>query len=138
VIKIPLEIKYLKEHYITLEVCSQWIVTMKKISYLVLVYALIVLAGGIIGKIKADSTPSLVSGLISSIFLAFSAFLLFKEKKAGRWVALLLVFILDGFFTYRFLTTHAIMPAGLMSMLSLGMLFALTFDRKKELSKKSL
>jgi hypothetical protein len=55
-------------------------------------------------------------------------------KKAAEYAALILTFVLDGFFTFRFAKTLKFFPAGFMSLLSLAVLIFIALKIRK--SKK--
>lgn len=99
----------------------------------VLIYALLILIGGIIGHVKASSFASLAFGLIFGLLLVGSAIAMFAKHKWGTYGALVLTFMLDGFFTYRFLKTHTFMPGGMLSLISFAVLIYLAMS----ISKKS-
>ena len=104
---------------------------MQTTAWISLVYGLLVLMGGIMGHIKAQSLMSLIAGIIFGALLLTSSFLLFKGKLVGRKLALTLVVILDVFFLWRFAKTHNFMPPGMMSLVSLVTTFLLIFCYKK-------
>lgn len=103
----------------------------------VLIYALLVLVGGILGYIKAQSAVSLMTGVLSSLFLSASAFSLLKEKRSGFIFSLILTILLGAFFTYRLILTQHFMPAGLMCFLSAVVLAILSIGKKPALDKVS-
>ncbi|UIE39160.1 TMEM14 family protein [Leptodesmis sichuanensis] len=86
---------------------------------LILVYALLVAIGGIVGYIKASSQQSLISGLVSGIALAIAWFLSLQNPSAGFALATFLALGLLIVFAIRFRKTGKLMPAGLMAALSL-------------------
>ena len=94
---------------------------MKKTGPLVLIYGLLVFAGGLIGHYKSQSRPSLISGVVFGLLLMGSAGAIIKKNHWGQWSALLLAFVLDFFFTWRFAQTLKVFPSGIMSLLSLAM-----------------
>jgi uncharacterized membrane protein (UPF0136 family) len=108
---------------------------MKISATLIFVYGLIILIGGFIGHMKAASTASLVMGVIFGLLLLLSSVAVFRGKAIGEYAALLLTFLLDAFFTYRFLTTRQFMPSGLLCLLSLLVLFLLAFILKNRQKK---
>ena len=105
---------------------------MKPTGWIILTYALLVFLGGIFGYVYKGSTASLIMGVIFAVALSSSAFAMFNEKSIGFIIALITTFILAAFFIYRFALTYSFMPAGLMSILSLGVL-AILFIRKNRL-----
>jgi len=98
---------------------------MKIAGWITIIYALIILAGGIIGQIQADSITSLVMGTIFGVLLLFSAIGMLKDRLFPSYMGILLTLILDAFFTYRYLLTFTFIPAGLMCLISLIVLIAI-------------
>lgn len=99
---------------------------MKQKSLIVAGYASLVLMGGIIGFIVANSLASI---LISSLFAALlfiCSFLISKNNIMGYNIASGLVLCLFLFFGYRFFTSFKIFPAGIMFLVSGGVLCYLT------------
>lgn len=96
-------------------------------GYLVLIYALIIFAGGIIGYVKAGSMPSIIMGTIFGTLLAGSAIGMLRHRHIGKYAALGLTFALIAFFTYRYMVTGKFMPAGLMSVISSTVALILLF-----------
>lgn len=103
---------------------------MKGKGIIVLVYALLVLVGGIIGYMKAQSVASLMMGVLSSLFLSISAFSVIRGNRLGLFFSFALTAFLGAFFIYRFILTHHFMPAGLMCVLSAIVLTALLMKNK--------
>lgn len=102
---------------------------MKSNSIITLVYAILVLAGGIIGYVKADSVPSLVMGAGFAIPLILCAKLMRDNKTYAYVGAVVLIGLLLAFFGHRFLVTAKFMPPGLMAVLSLLAMSALLSSR---------
>ncbi|MFS8562956.1 MAG: TMEM14 family protein [Rhabdochlamydiaceae bacterium] len=99
-------------------------------SFIILVYALAIFGGGIFGFLKAGSLISLMAGLTFGLAL-FIAFLGFR-RKWGPYLALIVTFILDAFFTQKYLKTLQLIPTGMLSLLSLAVLISLAlFIRKR-------
>lgn len=71
-------------------------------------------------------------GLIFGTLLFGTALALFQKKEGAKgwsgWVALTLVLVLDGFFTYRFAVTQKFMPPGLLSLISTLVLLLLAWQ----------
>lgn len=89
---------------------------MDKLSKLVsLIYGVMLILGGVMGFLKAHSNLSLITGAISGLIVLYSSKL--KSKSSYLYVSAISL-VLAGFFSYRFAMSHAIMPAGLMLVLS--------------------
>ena len=89
-----------------------------KVSILV-VYALLLFIGGLIGYVKAQSIASLLMGSIFAFLILFSAFLMQKRVAAGLMLARVLTLFLSLFFLYRLFQTQKLMPSGMMAFFSL-------------------
>jgi len=105
---------------------------MKTRAFFLLIYALLILSGGIIGYIKSQSVASIVMGLTFAIALLASAYTMMKGIQIGFYIASTLTLILSIFFTYRLIMSHKFMPSGLMCILSLVMLAILSFGREDQ------
>jgi uncharacterized membrane protein (UPF0136 family) len=89
------------------------------------VYALMLGAGGYMGYRKAGSKPSLIAGSISAVLACAAAVLSIFNTKLGLWLGAALGVVMLAFFLPRFVKTKKMMPAGLMaiaSMLIVGLL----------------
>ncbi len=104
---------------------------MKITATIVCVYSLIILIGGIVGYMKAESIPSLVSGLVFSVGLFLCSYAISKGKLMAQYAALGITFVLDGFFTHRFAKTLHFIPSGLMSLLSLAVIIVIALKIRK-------
>lgn len=89
-------------------------------SWSLLIYALVVLLGGVMGYVKAKSKVSLVSGVGSGIGLLVAWFVSRQLPLVGLGLATLLALVLFIVFIVRFSRTRAFMPAGLMTIFSLA------------------
>jgi uncharacterized membrane protein (UPF0136 family) len=97
-----------------------------------IIFGLLTIVGGIIGYMKAGSTISIIAGSISGIALIVAAFLLPGNPALGLAIAGLVSILLAGRFIPAFMTTGAVMPAGLMSILSvIGVIMAIVAWIKK-------
>jgi uncharacterized membrane protein (UPF0136 family) len=97
-------------------------------AYLISLYGIFILIGGILGHIRAASTVSLVMGILSGGLLLIAAGAVFGKQKWGIPLALIVTFILDTFFSYRFLTTLNFIPSGLLALVSLIVLILLALQ----------
>lgn len=98
-------------------------------GWVVLIFALIVFLGGIVGYVNAGSVASLVMGVAFATLLSVSAFAIFNGKTLGYYTALLGSSLLAAFFLYRFVSSFKLMPAGLMCLLSVAVLTILLCKR---------
>ncbi len=97
-----------------------------------IVFGLLTIVGGVMGYVKAGSTASLVAGSISGILLLLAAFLMPGNLAVGLVLALVVSVALAGRFVPAFIKTGSLMPAGLMSVLSvIGIIMAIVAWMKK-------
>jgi uncharacterized membrane protein (UPF0136 family) len=97
-----------------------------------IIFGLLTIVGGLIGYVKAGSTISIIAGSISGIALIVAAFLLPGNVALGLALAGLVSILLAGRFIPAFMKTGAVMPAGLMSILSvIGVIVAIVAWIKK-------
>ena len=92
---------------------------MNTASLIILFYAVLVIAGGVFGFLKAGSRPSLLGGLGGGLALLAAAWGLGHYQSWGLPAALALTLALMVFFAARYIRTRAVMPGGLMAILSL-------------------
>lgn len=102
---------------------------LKQNAIFVFVYAVLVLAGGIMGFVKAQSYMSLITGSLFALLFITSAILMFKGVQLGSHLAIAGSFILLLFFGYRYYLTESFMPAALMALLSASVLLLLLYRR---------
>jgi uncharacterized membrane protein (UPF0136 family) len=84
-----------------------------------IIFGVLTIAGGIIGYVKAGSVPSIIAGSITGILLLVAAFVMPEHRVAGLATALIVSLLLAAYFVRKYLSTGAIMPAGMMSVLSI-------------------
>jgi len=97
-----------------------------------IVFGLLTIAGGVMGYVNAGSTASIIAGSISGILLLVAAFLLPNHLALGVAVGALTSVLLAGRFVPAFIKTGHVMPAGLMSLLSvIGIIMAIVVWMKK-------
>lgn len=94
------------------------IIAAVKVYYLI--FALLTIAGGIMGYVKAKSVVSVVSGSISGVVLIVASFLLPQRPILGGVIALFVSVLLAGKFVPDFVHKRAFLPGGLMALLSLA------------------
>src|SRR5262245_8836769 len=97
-----------------------------------IVFGLLTITGGIVGYVKAGSVASIIAGSITGVLLLVAAFLLPEHRVAGLVTALIVSLLLAAQFVPKFLRTGAVMPAGVMSLLSvIGIVTAIIVWVKK-------
>lgn len=105
---------------------------MKLRTGIVFVYGILLLIGGVIGYIKANSLASLLMGGGFALLTIASAVAIAKNHRIGNISALILSGILTLFFTFRFIKTETFMPSGLMAVLSLLVVLSLLCHLRKK------
>ena len=93
--------------------------------YVVLIYGMIVLVGGVLGYALRGSLPSLIMGLSCGLLLLWGAWGIRQKKKWGLPLSLLTTLALDLSFTHRFFQTQKFFPSGLLAFVSLLVLIIL-------------
>src|SRR5436305_11691495 len=83
-----------------------------------IVFGILTIAGGVVGYVKAGSLASIIAGSISGVLLLVGAFVMPEHRVAGLATALIVSLLLAAYFIRKYLSTGAVMPAGLMSVLS--------------------
>ena len=97
-----------------------------------IIFGLLTIAGGVMGYVKAGSTASLIAGSISGVLLLVAAFLLPGQLVVGLALGGLVSLLLAAQFVPAFFRTGKMMPAGLMSLLSiLGIVFTIAAWMRK-------
>ena len=82
------------------------------------IFAIITAAGGIMGFVKAHSTPSLIAGVTSGLLLAVAGYLMPIKPTPAIIVGLVTSILLLGKFLPAYLKKGAVMPAVPMIILS--------------------
>jgi uncharacterized membrane protein (UPF0136 family) len=97
-----------------------------------ILFGVLTIAGGIVGYVKAGSVVSIIAGVITGVLLLVAAFLLPEHRAAGLATGFIISLLLAAQFIPKFLRTGKVMPAGMMSILSvLGIIAALVAWLKK-------
>jgi uncharacterized membrane protein (UPF0136 family) len=97
-----------------------------------IVFGLLTIVGGVIGYVKAGSTASIIAGSICGVLLLVAVFLLPQHLALGLTLAAVISIALAGRFVPAFIKTGHVMPAGLMSVLSvIGVIMAIVAWIKK-------
>ena len=82
------------------------------------VYGILLIAGGLMGFIKAHSKMSLLIGGISGFLVLLACNIGSKDPKAGYLFIATISMILSVLFLQRFVIHYAFFPAGFMLILS--------------------
>jgi len=97
-----------------------------------ILFGVLTIAGGIVGYVKAGSVASIIAGSITGVLLLVAAFLLPEHRGLGLATALVISLLLAGQFVPKFLQTGRMVPAGMMSILSvIGVIAAIVAFIKK-------
>jgi uncharacterized membrane protein (UPF0136 family) len=90
------------------------------------VYALLLVAGGLVGFLKAGSRASLYAGCLSGAAALAALALSAGNSRWGPALGLVLSIALLALFGYRYAAkTRKFMPSGLLAVLSLAVLFVM-------------
>src|SRR6266852_720377 len=96
------------------------------------VFGVLTIIGGVIGYVKANSVPSIIAGSITGILLLIAGYILPEHRAAGLVTALVVSLLLAAQFVPKLIRTGKVMPAGLMSILSvIGIVVAVVAWLKK-------
>ncbi|PYL31819.1 MAG: hypothetical protein DMF39_01355 [Verrucomicrobia bacterium] len=97
-----------------------------------IVFGALTIVGGIVGYVKAGSVASIIAGSITGVLLLVAAFLLPEHRRVGLATALIVSLLLAAQFIPKLLRTGRVMPAGIMSLLSvIGIIVAIVAWVKK-------
>ena len=101
------------------------------IGWLVLIYAIMVAAGGAMGYVKAGSMASLVAGVVAGLALAGGSVLMMRGSyQTGWWLSLIVTLLMLARFGSVALTKgFKLMPGGIVIIVSLIVLAALLAQR---------
>jgi uncharacterized membrane protein (UPF0136 family) len=97
-----------------------------------ILFGILTIAGGVIGYVKAGSVASIIAGSITGVLLLVAAFLLPEHRAIGLATAFIISLLLAAQFVPKFIRTGRVMPAGMMSILSvIGVIAAIVAWVKK-------
>ncbi|HEV3244552.1 MAG TPA: TMEM14 family protein [Chthoniobacterales bacterium] len=97
-----------------------------------LIFGALTILGGVIGYVKAGSLPSIIAGAITGVLLLIAGALLPEHRAAGLATAFVVSLLLAAQFVPKLIRTGKMMPAGLMSILSvIGLIVAILAWLKK-------
>lgn len=83
------------------------------------IYGVLLIVGGIMGKVKSNSSPSLLAGTASGVVALVGFWQSLSDPAVGFLTGGLVGLLLTGIFMSRFVRTRKLMPAGLILLLSL-------------------
>ena len=97
-----------------------------------IVFGVLTIAGGVVGYVKAGSVASIIAGSITGVLILVAAFLLPEHRAIGLATAFIISLLLAAQFVPKFIRTGRVMPAGMMSILSvIGLVAAIIAWVKK-------
>lgn len=100
------------------------------VSWLVLIYGILVAVGGVMGYVKANSIASLIAGVGAGLLLVGSSVAMMKNSyQTGWWIALVVSILLLGRFGSAAMKGFKMMPGGMVIIMSLIVLAALIMNR---------
>lgn len=102
---------------------------MKITGGIVLGYGVVVMLGGLIGYLKADSLVSLFTGTISGAILVAGGMGLIRKSIYAYLVSLAMTTLLAIFFMIRYVMSEKMMPSGIMAGLSVIIILLLLITR---------
>lgn len=103
---------------------------MKRNGLFLMGFGLIVFAFGLVGYLKANSLPSIISASIFAVILLVLGYQTLKKNTLSESLALFTTLFIDLFFSYRLFKTHALFPAGLLVLLSSSLALLIYLSRR--------
>lgn len=99
-------------------------------AWVILIYGILVAAGGAMGYFKAGSMASLIAGVGSGLLLAGASMAMMKGSyQAGWWISLIVALLLLGRFGSAALKGFKMMPGGMVIILSVIVIALLVAQR---------
>lgn len=97
-----------------------------------LIFGVLTIIGGVIGYVKAGSLPSIIAGAVTGVLLLVAGALLPEHRAIGLATGFIVSLLLALQFVPKFIRTGRVMPAGMMSILSVvGLVVAIVAWLKK-------
>jgi uncharacterized membrane protein (UPF0136 family) len=84
------------------------------------VFGVLTIAGGVMGYVRAKSRASIIAGSIAGVLLLISGYLVGTGARGGFFLGLAVSSSLAVRFVGAFVRERKVMPAGLMSLLSVA------------------
>ena len=98
--------------------------------YIVLIYGILVAAGGVMGYAKANSAASLASGGVAGALLIICSVAMMRGAYTiGWWISLVIALLLLARFSYASIGNFKMMPGGMVIVLSIITIIALIIGR---------
>ncbi len=94
-------------------------------------YGLLLIAGGIMGKLKSDSSVSLAAGGISGLVALYAFWTGRTDPATGLLIGLMLSLLLTGISLSRFIRTRKLMPAGVLLIASIVTAALMSYSRNQ-------
>lgn len=102
------------------------------VVWIVLLYAIMVAAGGLVGYLKAGSTASLLAGVVSGLLLGGAAVAMMRGLfQPGWWVSLIVTILLLARFGMAATKGFKMMPGGMVIIMSIIVLITLLTNRSQ-------
>ena len=102
------------------------------------IYGALLIAGGIIGKVKAGSSASLFAGAVCGTIALVGFWQSLRDPAVGFLTGGLVGLLLTGIFMNRYIRTRKFMPAGLVLLLSLLVGILTMVARQEYMYKRDL
>ena len=83
------------------------------------VYGVLLILGGVMGKVKGNSSASLVAGGLTGVAALIGYWKSLEDPMMGFMIGAMVGLMLTGIFISRFMRSRKFMPAGLILILSL-------------------
>jgi len=94
-------------------------------------YGILLIVGGVMGKVKTGSTVSAIAGTASGIAALIAFWVSRTDPAQGLLIGLMVSLLLTGIFMSRFFRTRIFMPAGMVLILSIVIAAVLAITRNQ-------
>ncbi|MEJ7616775.1 MAG: TMEM14 family protein [Pyrinomonadaceae bacterium] len=99
-------------------------------AWIILIYGLLIAAGGALGYARAKSLPSLIAGGAAGLILIGASVAMMRGSyQLGWWISLIVAILLLARFASASLNNFKMMPGGLIIILSVIAIIALLIGR---------
>lgn len=83
------------------------------------IYGILLIVGGVMGKVKGNSSASLVAGTLAGVAALIGFWKSLDDPMTGFMIGAMVGLMLTGIFISRFVRSRKFMPAGLILIMSL-------------------